>query len=94
MTFPIEAHPAGGFRRKLRELALAAGSPFAGRTTVQLSLPREFLIVLVGRGDSFLTPTGSTPLQAGDTLLVIADDTVFAEVERAAGSVAGRGSAG
>jgi cell volume regulation protein A len=83
-TFPIEPNPAGGFRRKLRELELPAGSPFAGRAVVELSLPREFLIVLVGRGDSFLIPTGSTELQAGDRLLVIADDAAFAQMKEAA----------
>ena len=47
----------------------------------ELGLPREALILLVRRGESFLVPRGDTALRAGDALLVLADPAVLDRVE-------------
>ncbi len=39
---------------------------------MDLPPPKTALIVLVGRGGDFVAPNGSTMLETGDTLLVLA----------------------
>lgn len=42
-----------------------------------LGLPKGALIVLIGRGNEHLVPDGSTVLEPGDHLLILADETVL-----------------
>jgi cell volume regulation protein A len=43
-----------------------------GQPIVELGLPEQSLIVLLTRGDRYLVPNGSTVLEKGDTLVVLA----------------------
>jgi cell volume regulation protein A len=82
---PLElVEPAGG--RRLHELVVHHGSTAVGCRVVDLQLPEGVLIVLVTRGDTHLVPQGSTTLEAGDLLVVLADD---AALERARPSIEG-----
>ena len=45
----------------------------SGKRLLDLGLPPGALVVLVRRGDHVLIPDGGTVLQAGDTLLLLAD---------------------
>jgi cell volume regulation protein A len=76
--YPLELTPTEGIRSVLEEIRLSKNSAAVGRTIVSLGLPRGALIVLIGRGNEFLIPSGGTILEAGDTLLVIADRTSLA----------------
>ena len=70
---PLEFVPTSRTRSDMMELKVPDVSPVAGRRIMDLTLPRSALIVLVGRGDDFVAPNGSTILDRGDTLLIIAD---------------------
>jgi cell volume regulation protein A len=72
-VYPIEFSPMPGIQSDLKELLVATGSPADGRAVVNLSLPQNLLIILVARGDQYLISSGATVLQAGDRLLVLAD---------------------
>jgi len=48
-------------------------SPAAGRQIVDIGFPRDALIVLIGRGDSFIVAKGGSIVQPNDRLLVLAD---------------------
>jgi cell volume regulation protein A len=61
-----------GINTDLVDLVLPAGSAAAGMSIVELGLPRDTLIVLVGRNEKYLVPTGATVLEEGDTLLALA----------------------
>ncbi|MDQ3756045.1 MAG: hypothetical protein M3371_15105, partial [Acidobacteriota bacterium] len=63
------------------------GSPAIGRRIVELRLPREALIVLIGREDELVVPNGGTMIEAGDTLLVMANKQTRAEVRAIVGSL-------
>jgi potassium/hydrogen antiporter len=76
-SFPLEYTPVKGLKSELRELAIPVGSFADGKAIVELHLPREVLVILIGRGDEFLVSTGSTSLQAGDTLLILADQDQY-----------------
>lgn len=45
-----------------------------GNRLIDILLPEKTLVVLVKRGSNFFVPAGSTPLMAGDKLLMITDD--------------------
>ena len=76
-VYPIEYTPVGGFRSELKELTIPQGSTCSGRAIVELRLPAEFLVILIARQNDFVLPNGSTVLQAGDTLLVLADQASY-----------------
>lgn len=67
---PLSENPKGG----LIELDVAADSAVVGRQLVDLHLPIGALIVLINRDNDFIVPSGGTIIQAGDTLLVLADN--------------------
>jgi cell volume regulation protein A len=79
-SFPLEYTPVKGLKSELRELFIPAGSFAVGKAIVELHLPREVLVILIGRGDEFLVSTGSTVLQADDTLLILANQFQFRHV--------------
>ena len=77
---PIELIPGSKIRSDLVEITIAGSSLAAGRQLVDLRLPRSTLVVLINRSEDFLVPRGSTVLQGGDVLLVLADKRDLAEV--------------
>ena len=87
--YPIEFVQLGGFRTKneMVEVDVPEDSAAAGRQIVDLRLPKEALILLIARGDEFIVPRGGTVIEAGDTLLVLADKRSRAVVREIVGSV-------
>jgi potassium/hydrogen antiporter len=67
---------------ELIELQLGETSPAASRRVVELDLPENALIVLLTRGDDRAIPQGSTRLQAGDELVLLAAPADAAELRR------------
>jgi len=80
--YPIEFRPVSGFKNELKELSIPMDSYADGKTIVELSLPQEFLIVLIVRNNEFITPNGGIILLAGDTLIVLSDRESFELVEQ------------
>jgi potassium/hydrogen antiporter len=78
--FPLESVEVLGATTHLHDLTIPEGSPVAGRSLVHLALPADALVVLVNRHDTFVVPSGSTELQAGDAILLLADDEGLAQV--------------
>ncbi len=72
-AYPIEYNPAAGIRNELVEIEIGTDSQAAGRRIVELGLPKNVLIVLMGRGDELIVPSGSTVVLPGDTLLVLGE---------------------
>jgi trk system potassium uptake protein TrkA len=62
---------AAGGRVSVNEARVAAGSPAAGRAVRDLRFPPDCLVGVVAREDDVLIPTGSTVLEAGDTVILI-----------------------
>jgi cell volume regulation protein A len=69
--YPIEFAPIEGVETELVDMIVPFNSAVAGKTIVELGLPHESLVVLIGRNDGFVVPSGGTLLQEGDTLLVL-----------------------
>jgi cell volume regulation protein A len=56
----------------LAEIHVAPSAPAAGKQVVDLHLPPDVLIVLIGRGGDMIVPRGGTVIEPDDTLLVMA----------------------
>jgi cell volume regulation protein A len=80
VRYPIDFEPVGGMNSDLVEIAIPAGAVVAGKRILEVELPPGTLIVLLSRDGEFLVPRGSTTLQAGDKLLVLADITALPSV--------------
>ncbi len=67
---------------QLNEVRVGQESPAAGRPIVALELPANALVVLIRRGEGQIIPTGSSVLEAGDRLMVLANEQDLAETRR------------
>jgi cell volume regulation protein A len=56
----------------LAEIHVLPDAPAVGKQIVELHLPADVLIVLIGRGDEMIVPRGGTVIEPGDTVLVMA----------------------
>ena len=54
------------------QLTLAEDNEWVGKRIFELSLPLQFLFLLIVRGEQKLVPKGSTLLEAGDSLILCA----------------------
>ncbi|MBN1967006.1 MAG: potassium/proton antiporter [Anaerolineae bacterium] len=70
---PLELTPSDRIRSELIELTVPPNAHVAGRQLVNIDFPEGTLVVLLGRGERFIVPTGSTTLEEGDLLLILAD---------------------
>jgi cell volume regulation protein A len=58
----------------LQEVHVAAGARAVGKQVVDLHLPPEVLLVLIGREGEMIVPRGGTVIEEGDTVLVMAPE--------------------
>jgi cell volume regulation protein A len=71
--YPIEYTPTADEKNQLVEVPVPTGSTAIGRQLVNLGLPVGALVVLIRRDDDVFVPRGSTQIEAGDVLLVLAE---------------------
>ena len=71
--YPIEYNPTIDLKNELQEIPVPEGSATIGRSLIELSFPTGALVVLIRRRDDVLVPRGSTQIERGDTLLVLAE---------------------
>lgn len=58
----------------LHELVLPAEAPSVGKSLVGLKFPEKALITMIHRNNEYFIPSGTTVLNAGDKLVLIASD--------------------
>jgi cell volume regulation protein A len=66
---------------ELIEFDVSAEHAIAGSAVRELGLPRTALVAVVARGDETIPPRGSTVIQPGDRLFVLAPRTMRPDVE-------------
>jgi cell volume regulation protein A len=76
---PLEVDTLGSL--ELVEFDIAGDHAIAGALVRELGLPRTALIAVVARGSHTIPPRGSTVLEAGDRLFVLAPRTLRPELE-------------
>lgn len=79
-TYPIEYNPDSGFKSELKEVTIPPDSRMIGKKIYETGFPPGGLIVLVVRGKEYILPNGSTSLEEGDILLILADRDVFSRI--------------
>lgn len=60
-------------RNVLREIHIGQDDFAAGKQVIDLKFPVDAVITIIKRDDQYITPTGSTTVQAGDILSILAD---------------------
>lgn len=62
-------------KNMIRELKVPENGIAVGKKIVDLNFPQSAIIAMIKRGDKFITPNGSTVIEAGDNLVVLSDNT-------------------
>ncbi len=73
---PLEIELVDNFKSELLEVELKPGNKSIGKSIVQLSFPQTAIIVMINRHGKFIRPGGSTLLELGDKLHILADNKV------------------
>ena len=73
-TSPVDAFLSDGTKSLIKEISIPPDNYSVGRRIVELGFPRKAIIAMISRDGKFLTPNGSTELQANDTLIILLED--------------------
>jgi cell volume regulation protein A len=82
VDYPIEMTNTGAITSDLVEVEVPAYSAVDGKAIIDAGLPPGALVVLLSRNKEFIVPSGSTVIQAGDKLLLFADEAALEVVNR------------
>ena len=66
-------------KSELIEMILTGNSKAVGKQIVNLEFPKTAMIILLSRNGKYIQPSGSTILEEGDKLLVLADNKEVVE---------------
>lgn len=70
----VEEFLADSAKTMMTEIIIPEGSYPVKKKIVDLHMPGSALIALINRGNKFITPNGSTTIEAGDMLIVLSDN--------------------
>jgi cell volume regulation protein A len=71
---PPDIELSDTMKSELTEIEIDDRSPAAGKRILDLGFPRAALIALIKRKGVFITPNGSTVIEPGDKLVIIAEN--------------------
>jgi len=80
--YPIEFEKMEGIDAELTDLVVPYNSKAIGRMIRELNVPEKCLIVLILRDNKYIIPTGSTVIEGGDALLVLANKKDFSDLQQ------------
>ncbi|MCK9614706.1 MAG: potassium/proton antiporter [Candidatus Omnitrophica bacterium] len=80
--YPIEFEKTEGINAELTDAIVPYGSEAVGKRISDLGVPEKCLIVLISRNDKFVIPSGSTIIEGGDVLLVLANTEDFLIIQK------------
>lgn len=69
--FPIELTGDVNLNNDLLDLIIPDNSVAIGKSLAELELPQESLVTVIYRNNNYIVPSGSTAIEAGDTILVL-----------------------
>jgi len=78
--YPLEFAPAPGMDTELTEFIVPNHTAVAGKSLVELGMPRDSLIVLISQNEEFIVPSGGTVIHAGDVVLALVNKRNLPEV--------------
>jgi potassium/hydrogen antiporter len=71
--YPLDIEMSEDSRSELIEVELDGNSIAVGKKLMDLGFPKGSLIVTLNKGSDYLTPIGSTVLEKGDKMLILAN---------------------
>lgn len=80
-VYPIEFEEIEGVDANISDLLVPYNSEVVGKTIFEIGMPKEILVVLISKENSFIIPNGSTVLEGGDVLLVLANSRDLAALQ-------------
>jgi len=80
-NYPIEFEKIEGIDAELTDIVVPYNSAIVGKAIHKLNMPAKALIVLISRDDKFIVPSGSTVIEGGDALLVLANDDDLRKIQ-------------
>ncbi len=80
--YPLEFEQTAGLDADLNEVFIPFGSDVAGKRVFELGVPQGAVITMISRGDKFIIPNGTTVIEEGDVMLVMAEKGLLKEVEK------------
>lgn len=86
-SYPIEFQKTSNIDAELTDMIVPYNSSAAGKMIRELNIPEKCLIVLISRDDKYVIPAGSTILQEGDVLLVLANTEDFSAIQKEVASL-------
>jgi len=72
-AYPIEFEKVEGIDAELMDIIVPYNSEAIGKMIKELKIPEKCLIMLISRNDKFVIPSGTTVIESGDVLLVLAN---------------------
>ncbi len=72
---PPDVELSDTLKSELTEIEIDESSAAAGKRILDIGFPRAALIALIKRNGTFITPNGSTVIETGDTLVIIAENS-------------------
>jgi cell volume regulation protein A len=73
-SYPLEFEKREGIDAELTDIIVPYDSEVAGKMIRDLNIPEKCLIMLISRNDKFIIPSGTTVIESGDVLLVLANE--------------------
>ncbi|HET8864503.1 MAG TPA: potassium/proton antiporter [Gracilimonas sp.] len=80
--FPVEFEPSVDTKSAMKELEVEADDPIVGHQVIDLNFPENSLIVIINRDGKFLVPRGTTVIQTGDKLLILAQKGSMSDIRK------------
>jgi cell volume regulation protein A len=77
---PLEFTEPEGINAEIVDFVIPARSAVIGKPLVALGLPRDSLVVLIGRNNEYIVPSGGTIMEEGDTILALVSKENLADV--------------
>jgi cell volume regulation protein A len=73
-SYPLEFEKREGIDAELTDIIVPYDSEVAGKMIRDINVPEKCLIMLISRNDKFIIPSGTTVIESGDVLLVLANE--------------------
>ncbi len=87
INYPLEFEKTKAIDAELTDVIIPYESEVVGKKISDLRVPEKCLIVLISREDKFVIPSGSTIIESGDVLLVLANMEDFAILQKIVGQL-------
>jgi cell volume regulation protein A len=81
-AYPLELDEVEGIDADIVDVLVPYNAEVVGKRIFEIGIPKDCLVVLISKGEGFVIPNGTTVLDGGEVLLVLANKTDLAQLQR------------